>query len=52
MMAFHNLVSEINEEKAHYRFHCLPNYTNDVNRTMQIAKLLGMIDFYFVFLVF
>ena len=41
MMAFQNLVNEINEEKAHYRFHCLPNYTTDVNRTMQIAKLLG-----------
>ncbi|XP_065226578.1 zinc finger SWIM domain-containing protein 8 homolog [Planococcus citri] len=41
MMAFQNLVNEINEEKAHYRFHCLPNYTADINRTMQIAKLLG-----------
>lgn len=43
MMAFQNLVNEINEEKAHYRFHCLPNYTTDINRTMQIAKLLGKV---------
>lgn len=44
MMAFQNLVNEINEEKAHYRFHCLPSYTTDINRTMQIAKLLGIVE--------
>lgn len=41
MMAFQNLTAETSEEKAHYRFHCLPNYTLDVTRTMKVAKLLG-----------